>query len=151
MVDEYAFARRMHMAHSGTPAHAGGKLGTVHPGVPAGAESAPCKTGDVLAAKRDLELPRMPRKLDNFDLLVTYDLASLASPEVWCLGLREWTELRLDLTSCFYHVTNSLKPIAICGPPRERSDRSFRGHLSQLPKFHQPSIDPYKISDTLAL
>ena len=79
----------------------------------------------MLAAKRDLELPRMPRKLDNFDLLVTDDLSSLASPGVWCLGLREWTELRWHLTSCFYHVTNSLKPIAICGAPRERIDRSF--------------------------
>ena len=32
---------------------------------------------DMLAAKRDLELPRMLRKLDNFDLLVIDDLGCL--------------------------------------------------------------------------
>ena len=32
---------------------------------------------DMLAAKRDLELPRMLRKLDNFDLLVIDDLGYL--------------------------------------------------------------------------
>ena len=32
---------------------------------------------DMLAAKRDLELPRMLRKLDNFDMLVIDDLGYL--------------------------------------------------------------------------
>ena len=32
---------------------------------------------DMLAAKRDLEMPRMLRKLDNFDLLVIDDLGYL--------------------------------------------------------------------------
>ena len=31
---------------------------------------------DMLAAKRDLDLPRMLRKLDNYDLLVIDDLAT---------------------------------------------------------------------------
>lgn len=32
---------------------------------------------DILAAKRDLDLPRMLRKLDNFDLLIIDDLGYL--------------------------------------------------------------------------
>ena len=35
---------------------------------------------DMLAAKRDLELPRILRKLDNFDLLVIDDLGYLPPP-----------------------------------------------------------------------
>ena len=35
------------------------------------------QTGDMLAAKRDLELPRMLRNLDNFDLLVIDDFGYL--------------------------------------------------------------------------
>ena len=34
---------------------------------------------DMLAARRDLDLPRMLRKLDNFDLLVIDDLGYLAA------------------------------------------------------------------------
>ena len=52
-------------------------VSTVHPRVPTGAEPAPAKAGDMPAAKRDLELPRMLRKLDNFDLLMIDDLGYL--------------------------------------------------------------------------
>ena len=45
-------------------------ISAVYPRIPTGAEPAPAQAGDMLAAKRDLELPRMLRKLDNFDLLV---------------------------------------------------------------------------------
>ena len=40
-------------------------------------EPAPAKTGDLLAAKRDFDLPRQLRKLDNFDFLLLDDLGYL--------------------------------------------------------------------------
>ena len=48
-----------------------------HSVLPPGAESAPAEAGDLLAAKRDFDLPRQLRKLDNFDLLLLDDLGYL--------------------------------------------------------------------------
>ena len=53
---------------------------------------------DMLAAKRDLELPRMFRKLDNFDLLIIDDLGNLPQgaeePEVLFTLIAERYERR---------------------------------------------------------
>ena len=54
-----------------------GTLGALRPGLPAGAEPAPAEAGDLLAAKRDLALPRQLRKLDNYDFLLLDDLGYL--------------------------------------------------------------------------
>ena len=43
----------------------------------AGAEPAPAEAGDLLAAKRDLSLPRQLRRLDNYDFLLLDDLGYL--------------------------------------------------------------------------
>ena len=51
-----------------------GQVSALRPGLPAGAEPAPAEARDVLAAKRDLALPRQLRKLDNYDFLLLDDL-----------------------------------------------------------------------------
>ena len=61
----------------GPPSGGGRTLGALRPGLPAGAEPAPAEAGDLLAAKRDLALPRQLRKLDNYDFLLLDDLGYL--------------------------------------------------------------------------
>ena len=61
----------------GPPAGGSRPLRPLCPSLPLGAEPAPVKTGELLAAKRDLDLPRRLRKLDNFDFLLLDDLGYL--------------------------------------------------------------------------
>ena len=52
-------------------------LRPLHSGLPPGPEPAPAEAGELLPAKRDLDLPRRLRKLDNFDFLLPADLGYL--------------------------------------------------------------------------
>ena len=61
----------------GPPSGGGRTLGALRLSLPTGAEPAPAEAGDLLAAKRDLALPRQLRKLDNYNFLLLDDLGYL--------------------------------------------------------------------------
>ncbi len=61
----------------GTPPGGNRPLRPLRSGLPPGAEPAPAKAGDLLAAKRDFDLPRQLHKLDSFDFLLLDDLGYL--------------------------------------------------------------------------
>ena len=99
---------------------------------------------DMLAAKRDLDLPRMLRKLDNFDLLIIDDLGYLpqGAGESDVLFTADSGALRAPLTR--YHVQPRLlrvgedlrQPDGDCGC--DRQDRASLGH---------PGVRPAQLQD----
>ena len=79
----------------GPPASGVGQVGPLRPGLPAGAEPAPAEAGDLLAAKRDLALPRQLRRLDNYDFLLLDDLGYLPQ------GAEESEVLFTPIAECY--------------------------------------------------
>ena len=61
----------------GTPPGGSRTLRPFRPSLPPDAEPAPADAWDLIAAKRDFDLPRQLRKLDNFDFLLLDDLGYL--------------------------------------------------------------------------
>ena len=61
----------------GPPPGGSRPLRPLRTGLPPGAEPAPAEAGDLLAAKRDFDLPGQLRKLDHFDILLRDDIGYL--------------------------------------------------------------------------
>ena len=91
---------------------------------------------DMLAAKRDLELPRMLRKLDNFDLLVIDDLGYLPRGVGGALHT-DRRALRASLAGhhlqpCLLRVGEGVRqPHGYCSG--DRQDRASLGHTRVRP------------------
>ena len=80
-INVLAFGRpapaRLMLCAPGPQARGVRKISALCASIPLGAEPAPVKTGELLAAKRDLALPCQLRKLDNFDFLLLDELGYL--------------------------------------------------------------------------
>ena len=102
---------------------------------------------DMLAARRDLDLPRMLRKLDNFDLLVIDDLGYMPqgsgeSEVLFTLIAERYERRSLGITSNLVFsewekvFANPMIPEA-CDCGGDRQDRASLGHtrvrLAKLP------------------
>ena len=61
----------------GPPPGGSRPLRPLRAGLPPGAEPAPAEAGELLAAKRDFDLPGQLRKLDHFDFLLRDDIGYL--------------------------------------------------------------------------
>ena len=94
----------------------------------------------MLAAKRDLDLPRMLRKLDNYDLLVIDDLGYLPqgageSEVLFTLIAERYERRSLGITSNLVFSEWEkvfANPMATC---RDRQDRASLGHTSSMPSL----------------
>ena len=89
---------------------------------------------DMLAAKRDLDLPRMLRKLDNYDLLVIDDLGYLPqgageSEVLFTLIAERYERRSLGITS---NLVFSEWEKVFANPGDSRRDRQDRASLAYL-------------------
>ena len=92
---------------------------------------------ELLAAKRDLDLPRRLRKLDNFDFLLLDDLGYLpqGTEESEVLFTRIARTLRAQIAG--HHVKPGLLPVGahLCQPHGHR-----RGHRPGGPSLRHPGV-----------
>ena len=97
---------------------------------------------DMLAAKRDLELPRMLRKLDNFDLLVIDDLGYLpqGADESKVLFTPDSRALRAQVSG--HHLQSCVQRVGegVCKPDGDRG-----GHRQDRPPLGDTGVRPAEL------